>query len=75
MPEILMTRKDAEELFRVLQEYKEKLGYVPQAYLAEAVKQVARARTASRLRFLSLLAQDADLLKSFWEKWSELGMG
>jgi hypothetical protein len=75
MPELLMTKRDAEELFQNLQDYKRKLGYIPQPYLGEAVRQVARARTASRLRFFNLLAQDDELLKAFWEKWSELGLG
>jgi len=75
MPELLMTRRDAEELFQNLQDYKRKLGYIPQPYLTEAAKQVARARTASRLRFFNLLAQDDELLKAFWEKWNELGLG
>jgi len=74
MPEILQTQKDAEELFDNLQKYKQKLGYIPQIYLTEAVRQVARARTASRLRFFNLLAQDEELLKEFWQKWNELNL-
>jgi len=72
MPELLMTKRDAEELFQNLQDYKRKLGYIPQPYLTEAVKQVARARTASRFHFFNLLTQDEELLSAFWQKWNEI---
>jgi len=73
VPEILRSRKDAEDLFETLRRHKAVLGYVPSTVLEDVSRQVRKGREAARIRFFQLLGEDPELTKAFWEAWETQG--
>lgn len=65
MPRIVITKQDAEEVFHILKQYKDTLGFIPEDVLQAVKESILHGRRGAQLHFYKLLASDPKLLKQF----------